>query len=142
MAADCLTCLPQDSHTAEYFGIAAKDILSDYETARQASGGITAAYKCLASLETQAEVPGSLERMDDCSVITFVSERPAAYDLPVPLTIPLSGEALTQCGYMGCVFSASIEGVMPASTSTAAPFTSIYKTLSAVVMTVTLAVML
>lgn len=92
-----------DAHVAEYFHFEDAITESDYELARQASGKIIADYWCGSSLVTTAGLVGSLESQDTCSVISFESERPAAWDIPMPASTDSVVEAeVSDCGYQGC----------------------------------------
>ncbi len=96
----------QDTHTAEYILFEPEVILSDYDTAREDSGSITAAFTCGVSLVTRAEDAGSLDPQEDC-VITFDSARPLVWDIPVPLAGDGSlgsGKNLKECGFNACEF--------------------------------------
>merc|ERR1712150_76360 len=93
------------SHTAEYILVEPGDMLSDFETARNVKGGITANFECGASLKTEAGAPGSLEKQDSC-IIEFDTMRPAVWNLPVPEVEDMSGGSLlTDCGYDACEFN-------------------------------------
>jgi len=67
---------------------------------------MTAAYTCGVSLVTTAGEPGSLVPQDECE-IEFDTERPAVWDLPVPITGAPEGESLSDCGYNACEFDAT-----------------------------------
>lgn len=98
--------ITKSSHTTEYFHVTPENILSDYDTARAASGGITSDFFCGTSLVTMEGAPGSLEP-EACGAISFADERPAVWSLPVP-EAPISGEAVaSDCGYLGCSISLS-----------------------------------
>lgn len=79
--------------------------MTDYNEARAASGKITAKFTCRASLETLAGKPGSLERKDRCSAISFDSSRPPAYSVQATAGNVSSGSTLQNCGYEGCVLN-------------------------------------
>ena len=67
---------------------------------------MTAAYTCGVSLVTTAGEPGSLVPQDECE-IKFDTERPAVWDLPVPITGAADGDSLYGCGYNACEFDAT-----------------------------------
>ena len=67
---------------------------------------MTAAYTCGVSLVTTAGEPGSLVPQDECE-IKFDTERPAVWDLPVPITGAPGGDSLYDCGYNACEFVAT-----------------------------------
>eukprot|EP00977_Amphora_coffeiformis_P009290 scaffold2103_cov185-Amphora_coffeaeformis.AAC.35 len=95
----------KETHVAEYFVIDPETILTDYPEARTASGDIVANFKCDTQLTTTAGMPGSLDRVDQCSAIEFEATRPAVWDLPFPVVEP--GEnivELSDCGYDECQF--------------------------------------
>ena len=76
--------------------------MSDFDTARQASGKITANYDCDASLVTTAGDPGSLAQQSNC-VIEFEDSRPAEWDIPVPNPDKMTGDfVFTGCDYNAC----------------------------------------
>lgn len=80
-----------------------ENILTNYEDARAASGGITADFFCGSSLVTTAGQPGSLVESDACSAITFDSSRPALWDIPVPTgSNTVTSPPLVGCGKDGC----------------------------------------
>ena len=88
----------------EFIHIEPEDIVSDFETVRNVSGGITANFKCGASLKTEAGAPGSLEKQDTC-IIEFDTTRPTVWSLPVSQIDDTSGGSLlTDCGYDACEF--------------------------------------
>lgn len=87
-------------------------ILTNYEDAREASGGIVADFACDVQVTTTAGAPGSLDRQDTCSVIDFATERPAVWSIPVPASsVDDNVTELTGCGYKQCTFT-----VTPAET--------------------------
>ena len=103
----------RETHTAEYFSVSNVDRLSDYATARAAAGegAITASPLCSGSVTTSADAPGSLVYAEECSVIAFSSERPAVYSLPTPSLDDMpAGDALVDCGMIGCTFAVSEQG--------------------------------
>lgn len=104
----------KQSHVAEFIVIEPDTILANYEDARAASGKVTADFACDVQLTTTAGSPGSLDRQDTCSAITFASERPAVWGIPVPA----SGDdtdvvELTGCGYKQCMFTVTAPELEP-----------------------------
>lgn len=91
-----------DSHTAEYFLLETPMLMTNYSAARDLSEGLTADMFCASSLTTGAGEKGSLVENSDCSAITFVEERNAVFDLPVPITAGLDDASFEDCGYKGC----------------------------------------
>jgi len=100
----------KESHMAEWFRVSTQDRLSNYPTARAAAGAgaLTAKAICTDSATTLANAPGSLNVNDGCSAITFATERPALYSIPVPTSDDSSmlegTEAFVNCGMLGCTF--------------------------------------
>jgi hypothetical protein len=103
----------KETHVAEFFGFTPDTILSSYEDARAASGGLTADFVCDSQVTTTAGERGSMVRTEECSAIQFATERPAVWSLPFPLdateersaTLSVEGlETLTGCGYIQCEF--------------------------------------
>jgi hypothetical protein len=111
----------KEAHVAEYFGIAADITLSTYETARAASGKITADFACDGQFTTTAGMPGSLDRSDTCGAITFASERPAVWGLPFPVADVSSLELaeLIGCGMEQCELDTRSVAVPTAPTADA-----------------------
>lgn len=91
----------QATSTAEFFLFTPETILSDYETARAASGKETADFFCDASMVTTAGQKGSMEKQADCGAIEFLRERPFWWNIPVPPMAP-KGPMLTGCDYNAC----------------------------------------
>lgn len=98
----------QFEHIAEYILFDAATTLSNYDTARTASGQITADFSCAASLKTTAGQPGSLIPQSHCSAIEFDHSRPSAWDLVVPtISKEDASTVLKDCGYNACLLDAS-----------------------------------
>jgi alkaline phosphatase D len=96
----------KESHVAEFYVHTPETVTSSYEVARAASGTIVAEYACDTQLTTTAGMPGSLDRADECSAITFESERPAVWDLPFPQVADAADLAeLSDCGFAECKFA-------------------------------------
>lgn len=105
-----------EKHVAEYFLFTEETMQTDYESAREESGGITASVDCVASLETRAGEKGSLDRSDECSAIEFDSARPSFWNLPVPIRDYPNYKPLINCDFRGCVYDEPTEGELcPAS---------------------------
>jgi len=121
-----------ETHTAEYFLLDSETLVTSFTDARAANGdGLTADYFCGASLTTNADTKGSLTKNDACAAITFVEERNAVFDLPVPVE-PLDGtnEAdLANCGFRGCTFDTQ-ETASPTNTPSGATSLSTFFPLS------------
>lgn len=110
------------SHTAEWFGVSNNDRIKNFMAAR--NGALTATPICTGSVTTQADTPGSLERNDGCSAITYATSRPAVYGVPVPAVENMpKDDALSSCGQRGCVFEMEEEEVSspPSSGSRMSP---------------------
>ncbi|KAG7365757.1 alkaline phosphatase [Nitzschia inconspicua] len=98
--------LQKEEANIEYFGMSPTEILVDCETARAANGdSITAAYTCGARLISTAGEPGSLVENNDGCITMFESERPALWDVPVPLSTSIDGVSTIEgCGADACIF--------------------------------------
>ena len=100
----------QDKHVAEYILLDANTRTTDFASAIQASGSITASFGCDVSFVTTAGEPGSLAMQDGCEA-TFASERPKAWSIPVPVSGGPSrcpgDERLSACDYSACELDAS-----------------------------------
>jgi hypothetical protein len=98
----------KEKHVAEYILLdPSEQRLQDYDTVRTASGGITAGYKCAASLVTAAGEPGSLVPQSDCEV-KFETTRFVIWDLPVPVADDTADlDTLESCDFNACSFNAA-----------------------------------
>jgi hypothetical protein len=56
----------KETHVAEFFGFTPDTILSSYEDARAASGGLTADFVCDSQVTTTAGERGSMVRTEEC----------------------------------------------------------------------------
>jgi len=91
------------THTAEYFLVNQTTTVTNFQTARTASGKITAAFTCDASLLTNAANPGELTQQSGCSAIQFQNTRPVVWtNVPVPISPVVARPALKNCGMDGC----------------------------------------
>lgn len=101
----------KETHIAEFFVVDPKTILTDYAEARDTSGNIVADFLCDTQLTTTAGIPGSLDRVDECSQIEFETTRPAVWDLPFPVVESDTDIVeLSNCGYEGCQFDVKVAG--------------------------------
>lgn len=104
---------------AEFFVIEPETILTNYADARAASEGIVADFACDVQLTTMADTPGSLERQSTCSAVSFSTERPTVWSIPVVSDESLSlDNPLDGCGYQQCTFNVT-ESTVDDSTSAA-----------------------
>jgi hypothetical protein len=111
----------KETHIAEYILVEAEITLSNYTTAREVSKGITAPFFCGSSLVTTNGIQGSLEEQEECGAVEFESERPAVWDIPVPVAEPPMGDALANCDFNACEFKVAASLTEPASEPTPAP---------------------
>lgn len=116
----------KEEHTAEFFAVTPETILTDYDTARTASGTIVADFKCDAQLTTTAGMPGSLTRSDECGAVQFDSTRPGTADIPFPAADTDELRELSSCGYMGCQLEAEAPTNTPSSSSFPSVIASFY----------------
>ena len=100
----------QEKHVAEYILMDSDTLKADYPAVREASGTATASFECDMSFVTTAGEPGSLTPQDECEV-TFDSERPKEWSIPVPVSGGASrcpgDERLSACDYSACELDAS-----------------------------------
>lgn len=105
----------KEEHIAEFFVIDPQVILSNYTAARTSSGGIVAEFMCDTQVTTKADVPGSLERSEQCGAIQFETERSPIDTIPFPqASLDDVSTDLSDCGYAQCEFD-----VASSETSTA-----------------------
>lgn len=104
----------KETHTATFFGIPEDTIMMNYEEARKNSERASADISCLATVQTKADSPGSLEVLskdDSCLTTDFASSRSAIFSIAVPKAdLPADVQAATGCGFEGCDVTGSSEG--------------------------------
>jgi hypothetical protein len=114
----------KDSHVAENYVVTRDTTLAPYpadESTAESRTSLTVPYFCDAQLTTTAGERGSLERSNNCSAITFDETRPAAWDIPYPLSAGSSmsdlSVQLSNCGYDQCRFQVPEQVPMPSPSS-------------------------